>query len=137
MHKQLIRIGAVMAFLAIAFGAFGAHRLKDLVSAESVAVFDTGARYMIYHSIAIIIAGILYQYFSNRSVVYAGYSFVAGIVLFSGSLYLMTFFKAQGVVGISGIGIITPIGGLLFLLGWLLLLIGTFKKSANYSTRHS
>ena len=124
MHKGLLKTGAVMSALAVALGAFGAHGLKKLVSAESVAVFDTGVRYMIYHSLAILIVGILAERFTSKNIIRAGYSFLIGIVLFSGSLYLLTFSKAHGVVGLSGIGIITPIGGLFFILGWILLVIG-------------
>lgn len=125
MHKGLIRIGAISALLAVALGAFGAHGLKKLVEPDSVAVFDTGVRYQVYHSIAILIAGILFQGFPTKRIMVAGYFFLAGIILFSGSLYLLTFFKAQGIVGLSGIGIITPIGGIFFLLGWLWMLLGT------------
>lgn len=129
MHKGLLKIGAVMSALAVALGAFGAHGLKKLVSAESVGVFDTGVKYMIYHSLAILIVGILAERFSSKNIIRAGYSFLIGIILFSGSLYLLTFFKAQGVVGLSGIGIITPIGGLFFILGWILLVMGLRDNS--------
>lgn len=124
MHKGLLKIGAVMSAFAVALGAFGAHGLKKLVSAESVAVFDTGVRYQIYHSLAILIVGILAERFSSKNIIRAGYSFLIGIFLFSGSLYVLTFFKAQGVVGLSGIGIITPIGGMIFILGWIFLVMG-------------
>lgn len=124
MHKGLLKIGAVMSAFAVALGAFGAHGLKKLVSAESVAVFDTGVRYQIYHSLAILIVGILAERFSSKNIIRAGYSFLIGIFLFSGSLYVLTFFKAQGVVGLSGIGIITPIGGIIFILGWIFLVMG-------------
>ncbi|MGZ5246786.1 MAG: DUF423 domain-containing protein [Flavitalea sp.] len=124
MHKGLLKIGAVMSAIAVALGAFGAHGLKKLVSAESVAVFDTGVRYQIYHALAILIVGILAERFTSQNIIRAGYSFLIGILLFSGSLYLLTFFKAQGVVGLSGIGIITPIGGLVFMLGWIFLVMG-------------
>lgn len=127
MHKGLIRVGAISALLAVALGAFGAHGLKKFVEPESVIVFDTGVRYQVYHSIAIILAGILFQGFPNKRIINAGYLFLSGIILFSGSLYILTFFKAQGIVGLSGIGIITPIGGILFLLGWLWVILGLGK----------
>ncbi len=130
MHKGLLRTGAITALLAVALGAFGAHGLKKLVEPESVAVFDTGVRYQVYHAIAILITGILFHHFPNKKILYAGYFFLAGIILFSGSLYLLTFFKAQGVVGMSGIGIITPIGGLMFLTGWLLMVLGISRSES-------
>jgi uncharacterized membrane protein YgdD (TMEM256/DUF423 family) len=124
MHKGLLKTGAILSMLAVALGAFGAHGLKKIVPPEQVNVFDTGVRYQIYHSLAILIVGILAEKFSSKNIVRAGYSFLTGIILFSGSLYLLTFFKAQGVVGLSGIGIITPIGGVVFILGWIFLVLG-------------
>ena len=123
MHKGFLRAGAFFAMLGVGLGAFGAHGLKKIVDADSVAVFDTGVRYQIYHSIALLLTGILFGTFQHQRLVWAGRCFVAGIILFSGSLYLLTFFKASGIVGLSGLGILTPIGGLGFLAGWLLMLL--------------
>jgi uncharacterized membrane protein YgdD (TMEM256/DUF423 family) len=130
MHKGLLRAGAFLAMLAVGLGAFGAHGLKKMVDADAVAVFDTGVRYQVYHSIALILTGILAGSFHASRLVWAGRFFIAGIILFSGSLYLLTFFKASGIVGLSGFGILTPIGGLCFLVGWAMMLL-SFSYSSN------
>lgn len=122
MHKGFLRAGALLAMLAVALGAFGAHGLKKIVDADAVAVFDTGVRYQVYHALALLITGILFPAFNTSRLTWAGRMFIAGIILFSGSLYLLTFFKAGGVVGLSGIGILTPVGGVAFIAGWLFLL---------------
>ena len=131
MHKGFLRVGTLLAMLAVALGAFGAHGLKKIVDADAVAVFDTGVRYQVYHAIGLILAGILYGSFANRRMVWAGRLFIAGIILFSGSLYLLTFFRASGIVGLSGIGILTPIGGVGFIAGWLMLLLSLNHSSNN------
>jgi len=131
MHKGFLRVGTLLAMLAVALGAFGAHGLKKIVDADAVAVFDTGVRYQVYHAVGLLMAGILYGSFSNRRMVWAGRLFIAGIILFSGSLYLLTFFRASGIVGLSGIGILTPIGGVGFIAGWLMLLLSLNHSSNN------
>lgn len=123
MHRPFLIIAAALCALAVILGAFGAHGLKTILPAENIATFETGVRYHFYHAFALLFTGILYERFRNRWVIYAGYSFLAGIVLFSGSLYLLTALKASHTVGISGIGFITPFGGLLFVGGWILLLV--------------
>lgn len=116
--------GAALSGLAIILGAFGAHGLKQLVPADAVSTFETGVRYHFYHSVALLIAGMLFEKFRNKWVKYAGYGFITGIILFSGSLYLLTFLKATDSVGLSGIGILTPIGGVFFIAGWISLMTG-------------
>jgi uncharacterized membrane protein YgdD (TMEM256/DUF423 family) len=130
MHKGFLKAGAFFAMLGVALGAFGAHGLKKIVDADSVAVFDTGVRYQIYHSIALLLTGVVFAAFNHRRLIWAGRFFIAGIILFSGSLYALTFFKASGVVGLSGLGILTPIGGVGFLAGWLMMLL-SFNNTTN------
>lgn len=110
--------GAVFAFLGVALGAFGAHALKGKLSEEYLAVFQTGVQYEMYHSLGLIAIGIL-QHFSvgGQTLLLAGWFLFAGIVLFSGSLYALT------LLGKRKLGAITPLGGLCFLAGWLLLII--------------
>lgn len=131
MHKSFLNAGAALAGLAVILGAFGAHGLKKIVPPESVATFETGVRYHFYHSIALLAAGILYERFRNKWIKYAGYGFMLGILLFSGSLYLLIALKATNTVGLSGIGIITPFGGLFFIAGWIGLMIGFNTKSQS------
>jgi uncharacterized membrane protein YgdD (TMEM256/DUF423 family) len=128
MHKKYLAAGALAGALAVALGAFGAHGLKKIVSPESVSVFQTGVQYQMYHAFALLIVGILWERYPQKFIAWAGNCFISGIILFSGSLYLLTFFIAAGKVGLEGIGIITPIGGLFFIAGWLLLLLGIRKR---------
>jgi uncharacterized membrane protein YgdD (TMEM256/DUF423 family) len=121
MHKGYLKTAALLGALAVALGAFGAHGLKKLVPAETVTTFETGVRYQFYHVFALLIVAILFSSFSQRWLKNAASCFLAGIVLFSGSLYLLTALKATETVGLSGIGAITPIGGVFFILGWLCL----------------
>lgn len=128
MNKTFLIIGALLGGLGVILGAFGAHGLKQLVPAETVGTFQTGVQYQMYHAFALIILGILSQSFASSYLNYAGYAFILGTLLFSGSLYLLVTMKATGKVGLSGIGIITPFGGLFFILGWILLIIAIVKK---------
>jgi len=128
MHKSFLAIGAILGAVAVALGAFGAHGLKSIVSADVVATFETGVRYQVYHGFALLVAGILYERFPSKWVRWSGYSFITGIILFSGSLYALTALKATARVGLDGIGIITPFGGIFFIVGWLFLFVGVLKK---------
>ena len=128
MQKIFLILGAILAGLGVALGAFGAHGLKKIVPAETVSSYQTGVQYQMYHAFALLIIGILSERFSRNIMSWSGAFFVLGIVLFSGSLYLLASLKAMNKVGVSGIGIITPIGGLCFLIGWALLLVAIIRK---------
>ena len=130
MAKIFLILGAVLGGLGVALGAFGAHALKLILSPDQLQTFETGVRYQFYHSFALLATGIIYGHFTNKQVKLAGVFFLIGIILFSGSLYLLTFLKLNGDVGLKGLGILTPIGGVFFILGWLLLLIGIMRKNA-------
>lgn len=123
MHKSYLISGCLLAALAVILGAFGAHGLKQIVPPETVSTFETGVRYHIYHSFALIATGILFDKGRKSWMKFAGISFILGIVLFSGSLYLLTIIKATDTVGLSKLGIITPFGGLFFIAGWIALAI--------------
>ena len=128
MHKGFLRWAALLGALAVALGAFGAHGLKKYVPVETISTFETGVRYQFYHVFALLAVAILYEKFPVKWLRYAGNSFLLGILLFSGSLYLLTAFKATETIGMEKFGIITPIGGLFFIAGWLLLLVGVWRK---------
>jgi uncharacterized membrane protein YgdD (TMEM256/DUF423 family) len=128
MQKLFLTIGTILGGLSVALGAFGAHGLKKIVSPETVATYQTGVQYQMYHALALLIVGILSEKYLGSFINYAGFFFLGGIVLFSGSLYLIVSMHAMNKTVPTGIGIITPIGGLLFILGWVLLLIGILKK---------
>ena len=128
MHKTFLIWAALLGALAVILGAFGAHKLKELVPPETVSTFQTGVTYQFYHVFALLAVGILYAYAPGPQLVWAGRLFLIGILLFSGSLYVLTLLKATDTVGLRGIGAITPIGGLAFIGGWVMLLLGVLKK---------
>ena len=112
MDRTFLLIGALAGFTGVALGAFGAHALRARLSPEMLSVFETGVRYQIYHALAVIATGLIVARSGGWLIVTAGWLFAAGIVLFSGSLYLLAF------TGVTVVGAITPIGGVAFLLGW-------------------
>ena len=105
-------IGALMGGVGVAIGAFGAHGLRGRLSPDMLAVFETGVRYHMYHALGIILVAVVMGRMSGWLIQTAGWCFVAGIVLFSGSLY------ALALSGVTVLGAITPIGGVAFLAGW-------------------
>ena len=118
MDRTFLLIGAVLGFLGVAFGAFGAHALRSRLSPDMLAVFETGVRYQMYHVFAVLIVAAAIGRIGNAPLlVLAGWVFFAGILLFSGSLYALAF------TGVTGLGAITPIGGVLLLIGWICLAI--------------
>ena len=128
MHKPALIAGIIFAALAVILGAFGAHGLKPLLTPDQLQTFETGVKYEFYHAFALLAAGIIYSSFPFRLVKYAATCFITGILLFSGSLFAMTVLKLNGEVGLAGLGILTPIGGLFFIAGWLLLLLAVARK---------
>ena len=131
MHKGFLILASILGALSVLIGAFGAHALRQMVPAESVATFETGVRYQFYHVFALLAVAILFQSFPGKWLTAFGWMFILGILLFSGSLYLLTALKATNTVGLKGIGIITPIGGLFFIAGWICLLIGILSASSK------
>jgi len=118
MDRTFLLIGTIFGFLGVAFGAFGAHALRARLSPDMLAVFETGVRYQMYHAFAVLIVAAAIGHLGNaRLLLIAGWSFVAGVLLFSGSLY------ALALTGKTILGAITPIGGLLFLIGWAILAV--------------
>lgn len=111
-----LSIGALYGFLGVALGAFGAHALRARLSADMLAIWHTAVEYQFYHAGALLIVGLWLNQQPARALHGAGLCFALGVVFFSGSLY------ALALSGIRGLGAITPIGGLLFLAGWLMLL---------------
>lgn len=126
MRKLFLRIGSITALLSVALGAFGAHALKTMISAEHLQNFETGVRYQFYHSLAILIVGVLHYFGKKKLLDYSGWSFFAGIILFSGSLYLLAF-RDIFALPVHIIGPLTPIGGVLFIGGWSVLFLSTFQ----------
>lgn len=110
--RVFIRLGAAAGFVGVALGAFGAHALRARLSADQLEVFETGVRYQLLHALALILVGVLEQRRQARLMTAAGWLFTLGIVLFSGSLYVLV------LTSTTAIGIVTPFGGLCFLAGW-------------------
>jgi uncharacterized membrane protein YgdD (TMEM256/DUF423 family) len=122
MDRNFLLIGGLAGFVGVALGAFGAHGLRSRVSPEMLVVFEAGVRYHMYHALAIlIVAAAIGSLGGSRLLTIAGWSFAAGILLFSGSLYALT------LTGVTTLGAITPLGGLLFLVGWGCLAFAAFQ----------
>src|SRR5207237_5851618 len=117
MGDTFLLIGALAGFLGVAAGAFGAHGLRGRLSPEMLGIFETGVRYHMYHALALVAIAAFMTKFDGRAVTAAGWCFTAGIFIFSGSLY------ALALTGVTVLGAITPIGGLAFLAGWILLVV--------------
>ena len=112
----------MFAFLAVALGAFGAHGLKTMLTPQALAVWHTAVQYQMFHALALLIIGLLARFLSDaRMLVWAVRSMIIGVVLFSGSLYVLA------LTGIGKLGMITPFGGIAFLLGWLFLLVAVWN----------
>ena len=131
MNKRFLKIAAFLGALTVIFGAFAAHAIKSRVNAETLSIFDTGVRYQMYHVFAIFLLGIIYKDFPFKYMIWAGNLFLSGIILFSGSLYALTFFKANGNEKMNWLGAVTPFGGTCFIVGWSLILLSLYhpKKS--------
>lgn len=114
-------IGALSGAISVAAGAFGAHALRDKVEPRLLEVFETAARYQMYHALALLAVGLVATRWSSGLTTSAGWLFVAGTVFFSGSLYAMTF------TGVRALGAITPIGGVCFIAGWVCLALAAAK----------
>jgi len=125
--RWVLVTGAGFAMLAVMTGAFAAHGLKQVLDAYSLAIFETAARYQMYHAIALVIVGVIstMPQFSPRWIKLAAFAFTLGIILFSGSLYLL----ALG--GSKWLGAITPLGGVAFIFGWLTLIVAAIKPPAQ------
>jgi uncharacterized membrane protein YgdD (TMEM256/DUF423 family) len=124
MNSKLLRIGAILAALAVILGAFGAHKLKELIDEKALLNWETAVRYQFYHAVGIIIAAFVYPHRSEKSVSRAAYLFMAGILCFSGSVYLLSLRNLLD-INVLWVGPITPIGGLMFVAGWLVLAFST------------
>ncbi len=122
MIKLFIFVGSILAGLSVAGGAFASHALKDKLSDRSLEIFETGTKYQMYHALALILVALLLTRLETIPITLssAGYAFIIGVVIFSGSLY------ALSLTGIKWLGAITPIGGAAFLLGWLSLAIAAW-----------
>lgn len=127
MHKLFLVTGAYIGALSVVLGAFGAHGLKKLVPAESLVSYETAVRYQFYHVFALILTGFLFAHGHPSFMKAAGWLFISGMILFSGSLYLLTYKTATQASGLAWVGPITPIGGMLLVAGWICLALALTK----------
>jgi uncharacterized membrane protein YgdD (TMEM256/DUF423 family) len=121
MDRLFFIAGSISAFLAVALGAFAAHGLRNKLTPEMLTIFETGVRYQMYHALALLGVAWASTRWPGGSITAAGWLFILGTIIFSGSLYLLSF------TGVRWLGAITPIGGAAFLLGWLLLAWGAWR----------
>ena len=121
MSRAFALAGALSAFVAVAAGAFGAHALRSRLAPDLLAVFETGARYQMYHALALLAVAWAATRWPGAPIRTAGWLFIGGTLLFSGSLYLLA------LTGVRWLGAVTPLGGLLFLAGWAALAVGFAK----------
>ncbi|GAA4441617.1 DUF423 domain-containing protein [Ravibacter arvi] len=124
--KFFLQAGALFGALAVVLGAFGAHALKaSLSAANRLETFETAVRYQFYHALALVLVGILMKFVGGdtKLLTWSGYSFIGGILIFSGSLYAICF------TGITKFGATAPIGGLLMILGWVLIFVAAGRLS--------
>lgn len=122
MARLFLAIASILGALSVAGGAFGAHALKGKLTETALNSFETGVRYQMYHAIALLLVALLIsQYPDVKAFVTTGWCFVAGVVLFSGSLYGLS------LAGIKALGPVTPLGGLAFIIGWICLAVASLK----------
>jgi uncharacterized membrane protein YgdD (TMEM256/DUF423 family) len=122
MDRTFLALGAISAAISVAAGAFGAHALKARLSPDLLAIFETGARYQMYHAVGLALAAWAASRAPGAAAAWAGWLFVAGTVLFSGSLY------ALALSGVRALGAVTPFGGVAFIAGWLALAAAALKR---------
>lgn len=116
MQKLFLIIGSFAMALAVGLGAFGAHGLRNILTEEMLDIFETGIRYHFYHAIGLLILGVIAHYLPDSALLqWSGWLMVAGILIFSGSLYLLS------TTGLRWLGAVTPVGGLCFIASWILL----------------
>jgi len=121
MERIFFTFGALSGLVAVAAGAFGAHALRDRLSADMLATFETGARYQMYHALALLLVAWAITRWPGPLTTTAGWLFVIGTLIFSGSLYLLS------LTGLRWLGAITPLGGVAFIGGWLLLAVAAWR----------
>lgn len=119
--KLFLLFGCALSGSAVAMGAFGAHALRKVLSAEMLSVYQTGVLYQMVHGLALLAVGLILRHYEGTAIVWAGWSLFAGALIFSGSLYVLS------MTSIRYVGLLTPLGGLFFIGGWLLLFTGILR----------
>jgi uncharacterized membrane protein YgdD (TMEM256/DUF423 family) len=125
MDRLLFAAGAISAAIGVGAGAFAAHGLKSRLGPDALAVFETGARYQLFHALGMLAAGWAAARFGTDTATWGGWLLLAGTVLFSGSLYLLA------LTGVRWLGLVTPFGGVAFIVGWVLLALAALRGGAS------
>ena len=129
MNQTFLKIGSLFALLGVALGAFGAHSLKEVLSADRLATFETGVRYQMYHALALILVSLLSSHLQQPKLLRAaGWLLTIGILLFSGSIYLLACREVIGLENWRWLGPLTPIGGTCLIIAWGILFYAATKK---------
>jgi len=132
--KKSIIIGSILAGTAVMLGALNAHAFKVFFDSETTSSFDTGVRYQMYHALVILILAALTGKMDQKKLSTARWLFLVGTFLFSGSIYLLCAFKSNGIIGLTGLGILTPIGGLVLMIAWSYILVSAIRiKKASHN----
>jgi uncharacterized membrane protein YgdD (TMEM256/DUF423 family) len=137
MQRTFFRTAAILAMFSVILGAFGAHVLKEYLTEQSLDSFQTATTYMMNHAIALFIVGKMYRHYKKKTMVWAGNFFVMGIIMFSGSIYLSILLKFLGYEKLTLVNLITPVGGLMFILGWLMLFISIPTREVQQKASQS
>ena len=137
MQRTFFKTAAILAMFSVMLGAFGAHVLKEYLTEQSLDSFQTATTYMMNHAIALFIVGKMYRHYKKKTMVWAGNFFVMGIIMFSGSIYLSIVLKFLGYDKITLVNLITPVGGLMFILGWLMLFVSIPTREVKQKASQS
>jgi len=121
-------IAGISGALVVALGALGAHSLKPYLPPDALVSYETAVRYQFYHTMALLVIGLVYATDIPKTIKWAGWLFVAGIICFSGSVYFLSTKAITGLVNISFLGPVTPVGGLLFMAGWVMVAVAAVRK---------
>jgi uncharacterized membrane protein YgdD (TMEM256/DUF423 family) len=131
MKRKLLLTGILLAMFAVLGGAFGSHALKNILSPEELMTYETAVRYQMYHSLAILFTAFFITGENKKYSSLAGIFFTMGIIFFSGSLYIITFLKSQNTGISTPVALATPLGGILFMCGWISLAVAALKNKSE------
>lgn len=131
MFKPAVNLAIIFGASAVIIGAFGAHYLKTIFTPEQLISFETGVRYQFYHALALAFTGILSNFIISKYIRIATWLFTIGSIFFSGSIYILNLLASKDIIGLKGLGIITPIGGLCLISAWICLLIAINTNQLN------
>lgn len=126
MKRRFLASGALMALIATIFGALGAHAFKSVLTPDQLESFKTATQYQFYHALALIAVGIIYAHWPDKFMLWSGYLFLAGILIFSGSIYILST-KDISHIHAPFLGPLTPVGGLCFMTGWISFIVSLFR----------